>query len=343
MNRLLPCLLVSLLLVAGSALAAPVQLKIATLAPENSGWMKAMRAGGDEIAARTEGRVKFKFYGGGVMGSDAKVLRKMRIGQLHGAAFTPSALAERYPDINLYGFPLVFRSTDEVAFVRERLDQKLLDGLEEAGLVGFGITTGGFANLMSSQPVQNYDDLKGRKVWVPEGDQVTYAAMKSLDLSPVVLPITDVMTGLQTGLIEVVGTPPVGAVALQWYTKVAYVTDAPLVYTYAVLVVEKKTFDRIDPADQAVVREVMGRIYSHFDRQNLIDNDGALEAMVANGIEVVEPADGALEHWRGRVAELNARLVADGAVTTDLWEELQSLLAEYRDGRGEPVTQARAE
>jgi TRAP-type C4-dicarboxylate transport system substrate-binding protein len=327
----------------GPALAATVQLKIATIAPENSSWMKSMRAGGEEIETRTDGRVELKFYGGGVMGSDAKVLRKMRIGQLHGAALTPSALHERYPDLNLYGLPLVFESMDEVAFVRERLDERLLAGLEDAGLVGFGLTTGGFAKLMSNRPVLNYDDLKGRKVWVPEGDKITYEAMKALDLSPVVLPITDVMTGLQTGLIEVIGTPPVGAVALQWYTKVDYVTDAPLVYTYAVLVVEKKAFDRIDPADQAIVTEVMGRIYANFDRQNLIDNVGALEAMVANGVEVVEPAAGVVDAWRGRIAALNDQLVADGALSTELWQELQALLAEYRGGRAESVAQAAPE
>jgi TRAP-type C4-dicarboxylate transport system substrate-binding protein len=193
---------------------------------------------------------------------------------------------------------------------------------------------------MSNEPVLGYDDLKGRKVWVPEGDTTSYAAMKALDLSPVVLPITDVLTGLQTGLIEVVGTPPVGAVALQWYTKVKYVTDAPLIYTYAVLVVEKKAFDRIGSEDQAVVREVMERIYADFDRQNLVDNVGALEAMVANGIEVVEPEAGVVEAWRGRVADLNQQLVADGALSEDLWSELQMLLAEYRGAEGTPVARA---
>ena len=147
-------IVLTLVCAAAPALAAPVQLKIATIAPENSSWMKSMRAGGEEIETRTDGRVQLKFYGGGVMGSDAKVLRKMRIGQLHGAAFTPSALIDRYPDINLYGLPLVFNSIEEVAYVRERLDEKLLAGLEEAGLVGFGLTTGGFAKIMSSQPVR---------------------------------------------------------------------------------------------------------------------------------------------------------------------------------------------
>ena len=338
-NRFLTLLVLAA--IATPVSAATVQLKIATIAPENSSWMKAMRTGSAEIKTRTEGRVELKFYGGGVMGSDKKVLRKMRIGQLHGGAFTPSGLTERYSDLNLYGLPLVFDSLEEVAYVREQMDEQLMAGLDEAGLVGFGLTTGGFAQIMSNEPVLNYDDLKGRKVWVPEGDTASYGAMKALDLSPVVLPITDVLTGLQTGLIEIVGTPPVGAVALQWYTKVKYVTDAPLIYTYAVLVVEKKAFGRIDEADQAIVREVMGGIYAYFDTQNLVDNDGALEAMVANGIEVVTPADGVVETWRGRVADINEQLVTDGALSGDLWSQMQQLILEYRSAANStPVAQA---
>ncbi|MGD9407345.1 MAG: TRAP transporter substrate-binding protein DctP, partial [Gammaproteobacteria bacterium] len=121
-------------------MAATTQIKIATLAPENSTWMKEMRAGAEEISKRTEGRVQLKFYGGGVMGNDRKVLRKMRIGQLHGGSFTPSGLAERYPDLNLYGMPLVFNSLEEVDYIRGLFDERLNSGLEEAGLVGFGIT-----------------------------------------------------------------------------------------------------------------------------------------------------------------------------------------------------------
>ncbi|UCC13202.1 MAG: TRAP transporter substrate-binding protein DctP [Gammaproteobacteria bacterium] len=329
------------LFVAPVALGAPTQIKIATIAPENSGWMKQMRAGAKEIRERTDDRVVLKFYGGGVMGNDAKVLRKMRIGQLHGASFTPSALSERYPDLNLYGFPLVFDSLDEVNYVRERFDDRIVAGLEKAGLIGFGITGGGFAKIMSNVPVTGYDDLKGRKVWVPEGDNSTLAAMEALGLSPVVLPITDVLTGLQTGLIDIVGTPPVGAVALQWYTKVKYVTDFPVVYTYAVLVVEKKAFDRLSTDDQAVFSEVMSRIYREFDEYTLAENDGAVEALKSNGIEFLDLAPGEVDKWRERVLQINLENVNQGMVSAELYREMLAALQEFRAG-GEPLASREA-
>ena len=324
-------LLSVLLLIAPAALsAAPTQIKLATLAPENSSWMKEMRAGSKEIFERTDGRVQLKFYGGGVMGNDRKVLRKMRIGQLHGGSFTPSGLAERYPDLNLYGMPLVFNSLEEVDYIRARFDERLNSGLQEAGLVGFGITGGGFAKIMSNEPVRTREDLEGRKVWVPEGDSVTLSAMQAMELSPVVLPITDVLTGLQTGLIEVIGTPPVAAVALQWYTKVRYLTDFPVTYTYAVLVVEKKTFDRLEAPDQAVFREVMERIYAKFDEASVIENADAREALEANGIEIVEPSPGAVDTWRGQVLSNNLANAASGMVSLGLYEEMLAALEDFR-------------
>lgn len=327
-------------LAAAAAGAQTVQLKIATLAPENSGWMQGMREGAREIKTRTEGRVALKFYGGGVMGNDRKVLRKMRIGQLQGGSFTASGLGERYPDINLYGFPLMFNSLDEVNHVRGQLDDELMRGLEAVGLVGFGIAEGGFARIMSNVPVRTYEDLKGRKIWVPEGDEITYRAMKALDLSPVVLPITDVLTGLQTGLIEMIGTPPVGAIALQWYTKVHYLTDAPIIYTYAVLVLEKKAFERLRPEDQAVVREVMTATYREFDRQNRVDNREAMAALEANGIGIVEPVPGAIASWRERLGDLNRELVDQGLVSAGLYARMTALLEAYRAGGGYAPAQA---
>ena len=118
MTRPLLIVLTSLCMAAAAQAAT---LKIATVTPEGSQWMKEMRASAKEIRELTDGRVQIKYYGGGVMGDDDKVLGKIRIGALHGGAFTPSALAARYPDLNLYGLPLVFETEDEAAYVRERL------------------------------------------------------------------------------------------------------------------------------------------------------------------------------------------------------------------------------
>lgn len=310
--------------------ALAVNIKIATVAPEGSSWMNQMRAGAKTIAERTDDRVRIKFYGGGVMGNDKKVMRKMRIGQLHGGAFTASSLAERYPDIQLYGLPLLLRTQDEVNHVRAAMDDEIMKGMEDKGLVCLGIASGGFANIMSAKPVQTEDDLSGRKVWVPEGDLISYATMESLGLSPVTLPITDVLTGLQTGLIDIIGSSPVGALVMQWHTKVKFVTPIPVSYLYGTLVIEKKVFDKVSAADQAIVREVMAGVYANFEKENVTDDAKALDAMIKNGIELVESEEGLLPMWSAQAAEVRNRLAREGTYSADRLARIDALLAEYR-------------
>lgn len=319
--------------------AAAITLKIASIAPEGTVWMKDMRAGAAEIKERTEGRVQLKFYGGGVMGTDRQVLLKMRTGQLHGSVFTPSSLTNIYNDIQLYTLPLVFNDLEEVDYVRQKMDVDLIKGMEEAGMVSFGLAGGGFALIMSNKPVTTLADLKGQKVWIPDGDPVLAETMKSLGLAPVPLPLTDVLTGLQTGLLDIVATPPVGAVVLQWHTKVKYVTDFPVLYTIGYMVIEKRYFDRLQPADQAVVREVLGRVYADFNVQNRADNVKAKSALVSSGLEFVKPADGEIAKWRADIEKTNRDLAQQGMYSEEMLDKMLEYVQEYRTG----ARQARAQ
>ncbi len=312
------------------AQALAVDIKIASVAPDGSHWMQQMRAGAAEIQSRTGGRVALKFYPGGVMGNDAQVLRKVRIGQLQGGAFTAGGLGERYGPLNLYGIPLMFRSLDEVDVVRRRLDSKLIAGLEQAGFVCFGFIEGGFANLLSNEPISSVEDLRRKKVWVPEGDQSSFLAMQALGLSPVVLPVTDVLTGLQTGLVEVAFASPVAALVLQWHTKVKYITSLPVSYSMGVFAIEKDAFGGLSPADQQVVREVMGRFMSELDEAARTDNERAAEVLASSGVKTVDVNAGDVENWRHAVESIYPELRKRPEFGGPLFDELLGILADYR-------------
>jgi len=310
--------------------ASAQTIKLATIAPEGSSWMNSMRAGAAEINERTEGRVKFKFYGGGVQGNDKQVLRKMRIGQLHGGAFTSNGLIDVQKDSQLYALPMLFSNYEEVQFVRARMDDKLRDLIEEAGYVNFGFAGGGFARIMSNQSIANLKDLQGRKLWVPDGDRISYEASKALGISPVIMPLTDVMTGLQTELIDTIMSPPAATIILQWNTKVSYITELPLSYIFAMIAVDKKYFDRIQPADQIIVREVMERIYEDFDTQGKVDNQKAYKALIDNGMKPVTPDQGQIPEWREVIRESNRKLAGEGAIDVRLLDEIECYIAAFR-------------
>lgn len=321
-------LLVSVLLCAPGAQA--VTLKVATIAPDGTEWMIKMRAGAKEVKARTQGRVKFKFYPGGVMGSDKTVRRKIRIGQLQGGALTGGVLYDVYPDSQIYSLPMLFSDYKEMDYVRARMDARVKQGLEKGGFVTFGFSEGGFAYVMSKKPIRTIEDLRHRKIWVPEGDIITRTVFEDLGVSPIPLPIADVYTGLQTGLIDTIGAPPIGAIALQWYTQVKYVTDTPLMYLYGVLAIESRAFNRIKPADQKIVREVMGQVFTDLNKQNRIDNASAKQALVKQGLEFVPFNGSDFIELKTQIAETRLAMCKKGVYTLSMYERITGHLAKYR-------------
>jgi len=328
-------LLVSLCLgfVATPVFAQQTTIKIATIAPESSSWMKDMRAGADAIEQATEGRVKFKFYGGGVQGNDKQVQRKMRTGQLHGGAFSSGGLNRFQKDADIFALPMLFNTIDEARYIRGELEPVIRQRLEEAGYVNFGLAAAGFAYMMATQPAYNLDDLKGLKVWIPEGDPVGFAALRALGVAPVVMPVTDVMTGLQTDLLDSITAPPVGAVVFQWHTQLNYLADVPIAYVYAALLVEKRVFSRLTPEDQAVVREVMEGIYRKFDKYGVSENQEAMQALLASGLESITPDPEDVAEWREVVRQSHRQLAAEDVFDPVLYDRIESLLEQYRAGQ----------
>ena len=273
-------------------------IKIATISPEGTFWMKQMRAGADEISDKTQGRVKFKFYPGGVMGNDENVLRKIRIGQLHGGAIAIGYLAGSTPDVTIYGLPFVFSSLDDAEEIRKITDPMLSKQIEKSGFINFGFAQGGFTYLMSKEPVHSFEDLRHQKSWVPENSDIGLSVYRDIGITPISLPLSDVLTGLQTGLINTVIISPIGALALQWHSHVNYVVDFPLNYLIAMMIIDKDVFYQLSETDQAIVREVMTKVYKTIDAQNKTDNEEAKQALINQGVKFTQLSEKEKEEWR---------------------------------------------
>jgi TRAP-type C4-dicarboxylate transport system substrate-binding protein len=292
---LLACL--TLLLLSASVVNARV-FKIATVAPEGTFWMQEMRAAAEQIKQKTEGRVKFKFYPGGVMGSDESVLRKIRVGQLHGGAVTAASMTGITPDIGIYELPYLFDTLEQVDSVRSKMDAELVAGLEKKGFISFGLAEGGFSYMMSDEPLQSVADVRAKKLWLPSNHEIGEAVFGSADVASVSLPMSDVLTSLQTGLIDTIITSPIGAIALQWHTKIAYVVEEPLTYFTALLVINKRAFNKLSDADQQIVRDIMGQAFINIDKQNRKDNVEAKQALKNQGVKFVPLSPESRKEWR---------------------------------------------
>ncbi len=263
------------------------KIKFATLAPEGSTWLKVMEEYNREIQKLTNGEVKFKIYPGGIQGDEKDVLRKIRFGQLHSAGFTGVGLGEILPEVRILDSPLLFLNYDEVDYITGLLYDEFSRKFEEVGYVLIGWTEVGFVYVYANKPIRSLPDLKGTKMWMWEGDPIAEATFRALGVTPIPLSITDVLTSLQTNLIEAVYTSPLACVSLQWYTRVKYMMDVPLADAAGAVLISKKKFDKLPAEYQQILRE-KGRFYM----KKLVDlsrkdNDESIQLMKNNGIQLV--------------------------------------------------------
>lgn len=319
-----------LLALLGLQAAHAVTFKMATLAPNGSAWMTEIQRAADSIAQQTQGRVKFKFYTGGIMGSARSVLKKIRINQLQGGAFTTGNLAEVYPDIQIYSLPFLFRSYAEVDYVRGKMDNLLRQGMAKRGMVLLGISDGGFAYFMSNTPISAVAALRNKKVWLPEGDQIIQKTFEVIGIAPVPLALADVYTGLQTGMIDTIGTSPTGAIAFQWHTKIKYVSDIPLVYLMGNLVLKQKAFNTLSPGDQAIVSQVMGAAMSKLGKTNRRNDMQAREALQKQGIRFVSISPAERQRSEAIAKPAIAALIKKGVFSAAMYQQVEKHLQDFR-------------
>ncbi|MFA5905330.1 MAG: TRAP transporter substrate-binding protein DctP [Desulfobacula sp.] len=319
---------------AGMAMAAT--LKIATISPEGSMWMEKMKKGAEQVEKETEKRVTMKFYPGGVMGNDSAVLRKIRIGQLQGGAFVAGSLSQFFPANQIYAQPFKFQDLDEVDHLRQFFDPYIIEGLDKGGFVVFGIIGGGFAYVMSKEPIQNVQDLRNRKVWIPDNDQISQDSIKVFGITPVPLPISDVRTSLQTGLIDTIGTSPVGAVVLQWYSQVKYVMNIPLIYLHAVLAIDKTQFMKIDEADRQIISRVMTTASKEIDVQNRKDDIEAIETLKSRGIVFTTPPKQDLDEWYRLAGLASLEMTEAGVLPKDIADKINGYLNDFHSKKSKP-------
>lgn len=307
------------------------EFRLATLAPDGSAWMEEFRAAAEEIETQTENRVRIRFFPGGVMGDAGTVLRRMRLGQLHGGAFTVGDLAPVNFDVQLYSLPFLFRSEAEFQALREEFDSLILADLEEDGLIAPAISAGGFAYLFSREPIPSPGQVSTRfKVWVPSEDRLSARTLESAGASPVPLPLAEVFTALQTGVINAFANTISGAIILQWHTRARYMLDHPLLMTTGTLALDKRVVERLSADDRKVLIEVFGDALRRLEDRSREDNKSARDALEGQGIRIIEPDSEAVATWEQIGHDVRHRMIERGQFSIRYLEALESRLEQLR-------------
>jgi len=238
-------------------LAEPVVIKFATVAPEGTPWMNIMEEMNQEIQEKSAGQVSFRFYPGGVAGDERDVIRKIRINQLHGGAFSGFGLGEVLPEVRVLELPLLFRTSAEADYVVASLFEHFAAGFAQKGFVLLALNEAGVVYIFSRDPIRSRADMARSKIWIWQGDPLPQAVFKAYGIVPVPLSLPNVLPSLQSGLIDACYGTPLTVLALHWFTKVKYRTSLPLTNVMGALVLSESVWQKLSTAQQTLVREAV--------------------------------------------------------------------------------------
>lgn len=277
----------------GSMAFGAQQVKLAVLVPEGTTWGNSLKKLGKEIEAATQNEVSFKVYYGGVSGDEPDVLRKIRIGQLHGGIFTGKTLGDIYGDARAMEIPFTFfDKTAKASATMNKLAPGINQGLKAKGFVNLGFYEVGQVYVVSTKKIATLNDLKGLKIWSWEGDPLVQAMLESLQLVSVPLALPDVLSSLSTGIINAAYAPPLAILALQWHTKIKFLVDFPTAYSIGALLISDKLWAKIKPEHQQKIQALAQKTVAEANLKNAAENEAARAQLKKGGVEFIQfPAE----------------------------------------------------
>jgi len=319
----------ALLLTGGEIDAKTTEIKVALITPEGSTWTKTLRNMAAEVRKQTGGKVKFKIFSGGVSGDESDVLRKMRVNLIHAAGFSGVGLGIILPKIRILEAPLLFNNYKEIDLVKEKLYDGFAADFSKKGYVLLGFAEAGLVYFFSKIKLSEPNSLKRVKMWVWKGDPVAETFLETFGIKTYPLHVTDVNTGLETGMIDSFYSSALVAIVFQWYSKITYMLDYPMVNSTGAFLIKKRIFDRLSKKNQSILKTAAKKYCNELTRLSRRDNAEAVSELKEAGIEFVSPTkqqiasfeENARKTYKKNMPKLYSR---------DLFDNVQLTLKEYR-------------
>ena len=301
-------------------------IKLATVVPEGSIWDKNLKQMAEEWKQATGGRVTVTIFGGASQGDEATVLRKMRLDALQAASFTAVGLGSIDAAFNVFDVPFFFESYDELNDVTAKLTPTIARRLDAKGFVLLNWGHGGWTQLFTKRPVRTLADLKTIKLYTSAGNDRMVQWFKANGFQPRAMAMTDIMTGLTTGMIEGLPTPALAAQLFQWYRQTPYMLDIGLAPVVGASIVTKKAWNAIPAADRPKLLESAAGVERRLQADVPRQDQAAVADLMKRGVTVTK-ANGA--EWRTQ-AEALAKTMRGEMVPPDIFDLATKARDEFR-------------
>lgn len=309
-----------------------IKLKLAVIAPKRTIWGRKLRALAKDIKTKTNGRVKFKIYYGGVQGDELNVVRKMRIGQLHGAGFMARGITRICPDSLVFSIPLIFHSDAEAIWVQKKMQDYLQKQAHQRGYEIIGWTRQGFTYCFSKDRVKDIATLRQAKPWMLESDAFCKSFFKCSRIAAIPAQVGDVMVALQSGLIHTVFAPPIGMLIMQWQSRVKYQLKLGLFYSFGAVVINAKQWNKIAKHDQQIIRKSFNKFNDEINKAIAKQNADALQVLQRK-LTVVTPSPAAVKEFHA-ITEKVEKDMTGKAFSREAMQLMKSYLKAYRQKNG---------
>lgn len=275
-----------------------IRIRVGFLAPEMSTIVQAAKEGFRKVEEKSQGRIDFVFYAGGVLGDEPAMVRKVRIGQLEAVAIS-GALANVVPESSILSLPFLFRTLEEVDYIREWAVDRLAAGFDRQGLVFLlWFDMGGFVQLFSNEPVRSMKDLTRRKLFIWRGVPIMEEFIAKLPSKAIPIEATDMLSAMQTGMVDSLFSNPLVIVVFQLQKYVRYMTRLDIAHVPVALLIKKETWASIPPDLQGLVRGVAKEYAVRMSQRARMDDETALKGLVRAGVSVLAVSPEELEEFR---------------------------------------------
>jgi TRAP-type C4-dicarboxylate transport system substrate-binding protein len=324
------------LLLAAAASAQQVEIKMATLAPEGSPWHKVLERIGERWRGISAGKVRLKIFAGGTLGDEPDLVNKMRIDQIQAVALSGAGMSDLEPGVMALQTPMMIDSYPELDYVRDRVAPRLEKMIEARGYLVLNWGDAGWVHIFSRTPINNINDLRRMKLFVWAGSNDEIELWKANNFRPVALAATDILMGLETGLIDAVPTTPLYALWNQCFGRARYMNDlkwAPLV---GATVVSKSAWGKIPESQRAPMLKAARDAGEELRSGIRSMGDAAIETMRAGQpgkrdvrLTITHCDAAALAAWRQETEAAYPKMRGK-LIPADLFDEVRRVRDEYR-------------
>ncbi|MBW1862064.1 MAG: TRAP transporter substrate-binding protein DctP [Deltaproteobacteria bacterium] len=301
-------------------------IKFATLAPEGSAWMKQMRRLDKLLREKSEGQLGFRLYAGGIAGDELDILRKIRIGQIHCAAFSGVGIGQILPMVRILDLPFLFRNYQEIDLVHRELRSFFSEHFRKKNFELLAWTEVGNVHLFSKKPIRKVEDLSRLKIWTWSGDPISKETFSLLGTNPIPLSVIDVTTALNTGMIDTVYAPPLGALALQWHLYLKYMTSLPLAHATGAVLISRSFFEKIPSNLSKILRDEFEQAMADLTSYLREQTEESVRLIQESGLELIPmPTESDLRDFY-RVHDQVAKRLTGKIYPKELLDRVYSIL-----------------